>query len=41
MPELPEVESFKKYFDNTSLNQTIKQVDVSHTNILGKVTEQE
>ena len=41
MPELPEVESFKKYFDNTSLNQTIKQVDVSHPTILGKVTEQE
>ncbi|MFX1328141.1 MAG: DNA-formamidopyrimidine glycosylase family protein [Promethearchaeota archaeon] len=28
MPELPEVETFKRYLDETSLNQTIRVVKI-------------
>jgi formamidopyrimidine-DNA glycosylase len=34
MPELPSLEIFKKYFDNTSLNQQIINVDVKNPEIL-------
>jgi len=34
MPELPEVETFKKYFDGTSLNQQIERVEVSDDKII-------
>ncbi|MHA1471779.1 MAG: DNA-formamidopyrimidine glycosylase family protein, partial [Promethearchaeota archaeon] len=34
MPELPEVETFKRYLDKTSLKQTIKNVQVMDERIL-------
>jgi formamidopyrimidine-DNA glycosylase len=34
MPELPEVETFKNYFDSTSLNQKIKSVVVRDNRVL-------
>ena len=34
MPELPEVETFKRYFDKTSLNQIIKAVNVIDNRVL-------
>ncbi|MFX0029457.1 MAG: DNA-formamidopyrimidine glycosylase family protein, partial [Candidatus Hermodarchaeota archaeon] len=34
MPELPEVETFKRYLDKTSLKQVIKDVLVNDTRIL-------
>jgi formamidopyrimidine-DNA glycosylase len=34
MPELPEVETFKKYFDSTSLNQVIDDVEIIDDRIL-------
>jgi len=34
LPELPEVETFKRYFDNTSLNQTIKTIKVINDRVL-------
>ena len=34
MPELPEVETFKKYFDSTSLNQVIDDVRIMDDRIL-------
>ena len=34
MPELPEVETFKNYFDSTSLNQKIKNVVVRDTRVI-------
>ncbi|MFX1376284.1 MAG: Fpg/Nei family DNA glycosylase [Promethearchaeota archaeon] len=34
MPELPEVETFKRYLDKTSLNQVIKDIKVNDTRIL-------
>ena len=34
MPELPEVETFKRYLDRTSLNQEIKDLKVNDTRIL-------
>ena len=37
MPELPDVESFRKYMDSTSLNKKINSAEVKNTKILGKV----
>ncbi len=34
MPELPEVETFKRYLDKTSLKQVIKEIQVSDNRIL-------
>lgn len=34
MPELPDVETFKQYFQKTSLNQPIKKADVENKKIL-------
>ncbi len=34
MPELPEVETFKRYLDKTSLNQTIKSIKVIDDRVL-------
>jgi formamidopyrimidine-DNA glycosylase len=34
MPELPEVETFKRYLDKTSLKQTIKDIQVTDSRIL-------
>ena len=34
MPELPEVNTFKQYFDAAALQQTIMQVDVSDDKII-------
>ncbi len=39
MPELAEVETFKKYFDQTSLNQTITKVIVTDVRILNTKEE--
>jgi len=41
MPELPEVESFKRYFDKTSLRQKIKRVRLSAPGMLFHSTEKE
>jgi len=41
MPELPEVETFKKYFDGTSLNQQIDKVEVSDDKIIRNLTGNE
>ncbi len=38
MPELPEVESYKKYFDSTSINKTIKNVKVLDKSILSNIS---
>ncbi|MFO7890460.1 MAG: DNA-formamidopyrimidine glycosylase family protein [bacterium] len=38
MPELPDVEIFKKYFDSTSLHQKIKNVDIKEIAMLGEVS---
>jgi len=40
MPELPEVETFKKYFDNTSLNKTVKDIKIRDNRIL-KIPEEQ
>lgn len=41
MPELPDVEMFKRYLDATSLHQRIDDVDVQNAYILKDVTAQE
>lgn len=38
MPELPDVESFKRYLNKTSLHKKIKNADVKNSKILGKVS---
>lgn len=38
MPELPEVETFRKYIDSTSLYKKINSTEVKNTRILGKVS---
>lgn len=38
MPELPEVETFRKYLDSTSLHKKINSAEVKNTKILGKVS---
>lgn len=38
MPELPEVETFKRYLDSTSLHKKIYSAEVRNTKILGKVS---
>jgi len=38
MPELPDVEVFKRYLDSTSLHKTIKKVEVKDKKILEKTT---
>ncbi len=38
MPELPEVESFRKYMDSTSLHKKINSVEVKNSKILGKIS---
>jgi len=38
MPELPDVEVFRKYVDRTALHQTIESVEVFAPDILGEVT---
>jgi len=38
MPELPEVETFKRYLDNTSLHQRITGVDVRDAYVLKRVS---
>ncbi|NIR46889.1 Fpg/Nei family DNA glycosylase, partial [candidate division KSB1 bacterium] len=40
MPELPDVEVFKKYLDATSLYQTIAEVETKSRDMLGNVTPQ-
>ena len=37
MPELPDVESFRRYFDKTSLHQKIRQVEVTRPGILNQI----
>lgn len=39
MPELPEVEMFKRYIEDTSLHQQIKKVTVKNKKILRKTSE--
>lgn len=41
MPELPEVETFKRYLDNTSLHQPISGVDVRSAYVLKGVSARE
>src|SRR5437879_1358635 len=38
MPELPEVETFKRYLDSTSLHQRITSVDVRDAYVLKRVS---
>lgn len=38
MPELPDVEVFRQYFDSTSLNKTVTNVNVKNTKILEDVS---
>lgn len=40
MPELPDVEMFKKYLDATALHKTIAQVDVKSEQILEGISVQ-
>ncbi len=39
MPELPEIQIFKEYFDATSLDKDIAEVEVKSKEILQKITE--
>lgn len=39
MPELPEVETFRKYFIRTSLNKNIKKVEVLEDKILSEIAK--
>src|SRR5258708_34195547 len=41
MPELPEVETFKRYLDSTSLHQRITNVDVRDAYVLKRVYPRE
>src|SRR6476646_7176621 len=41
MPELPEVETFKRYLDSTSLHQRITNVDVRDAYVLKLVSVRE
>ena len=41
MPELPSVETFKQYFDSTSLNQNIEKVVVNNPEILVETTKKD
>ena len=41
MPELPEVEIFKRYLDTTSLHQRIDDVDVRNTYVLKETSARE
>lgn len=41
MPELPSVETFKKYFDNTSLHKPIKEVKITNPEVLVNVSSAE
>lgn len=41
MPELPEVETFKRYLDNTSLHQRITEVEVCDAYVLKNVSARE
>src|SRR5215470_11148633 len=41
MPELPEVETFKRYLDNTSLHQRITSVEVRDAYVLKRVSARE
>jgi formamidopyrimidine-DNA glycosylase len=41
MPELPEVETFKRYLDSTSLHQRITNVDVRDAYVLKRVSARE
>jgi formamidopyrimidine-DNA glycosylase len=38
MPELPDVESFRKYFLSTAMNKKIKNVNIMSTKILGSIS---
>ena len=41
MPELPEVETFKRYLDSTSLHQRITNVEVRDAYVLKRVSARE
>ena len=41
MPELPDVESFKRYLDTTSLHQRIAHVDVMSAYVLKDISARE
>jgi formamidopyrimidine-DNA glycosylase len=41
MPELPDVEGFRKYFESTSLNKKISAIDLSAPKMLKKSTPEE
>ncbi len=41
MPELPEVEIYKRYIDSTSLNHKIKSVDIKESKVLSDITKKD
>lgn len=41
MPELPDIETFKRYADATSMRQKINGVEISKARILKDVTEKQ
>lgn len=41
MPELPEVETFRRYIERTSLHRTVREVVVNNRTVLGKTTADE
>jgi formamidopyrimidine-DNA glycosylase len=41
MPELPEVETFKRYLDSTSLHQRITTVEVRDAYVLKRISARE
>ena len=40
MPELPEVEVYKKYFDGTSLEHTITDIEIDDPRLVKKPNEE-
>lgn len=40
MPELPDVETYKRYIDSTSLHETINEAKISHKKILEHIDQQ-
>ena len=41
MPELPDVETFRRYIDNNALHKKISKVQVENKKVLSKITESE
>jgi len=41
MPELPDVEVFRKYLDKTALHQTVKKVEIFAKDILDEASQKQ